>query len=80
MVHQMQHTNVQCHRPLGSEEEAFLMFLVFFTIYAHGGHLGHVFLHYMRMAAISVMLPGPFEQTVVPPSHGILTTMCYCNI
>ena len=28
------------------------------------------FLPYIEMAAILVMLPGPFEQTFVPPSHG----------
>ena len=27
-------------------------------------------LPYMGMVAILVMLPGPFEQTFVPPSHG----------
>ena len=27
------------------------------------------FLPYIGMAAILVMLPGPFEQTFVPPSH-----------
>ena len=29
-----------------------------------------MFLPYMGMVAILVMLPGPFEQTFVPPSHG----------
>ena len=28
------------------------------------------FLPYMNMAAILVMLPGPFIQTFVPPSQG----------
>ena len=34
----MLHTNFQSHRPFGSVEEDFLNF---FTIYGHGGHLGH---------------------------------------
>ena len=29
-----------------------------------------MFLPYMDMVAILVMLPGPFEQTFHPPSHG----------
>ena len=32
----------QDHRTSGSGEEDFLRFLVLFTIYGHGGHLGHV--------------------------------------
>ena len=35
----MLHTNFQGHRPFGSEEEDFCKV---FTIYGHGGHLGHV--------------------------------------
>ena len=35
----MLHANFQDHRPSGSGEEDFLRF---FTIYGHGGHLGHV--------------------------------------
>ena len=34
----MLHTNFQGHRPLGSREDFFKVF----TIYGHGGHLGHV--------------------------------------
>ena len=32
-------TKFQCHRPIGSEEKDFVKV---FTIYGHGGHLGHV--------------------------------------
>ena len=35
----MMHTNIQGHRPFGSEEEDFFKV---FTIYGHGGHPGHV--------------------------------------
>ena len=35
----MLHTKSQGHRPSGSGEEDFLRV---FTIYRHGGHLGHV--------------------------------------
>ena len=35
----MIHTKSQGHRPSGSGEEDFLRV---FTIYGHGGHLGHV--------------------------------------
>ena len=35
----MLHTNFQGHRPIASGEEDFLQF---FTIYGHGGHVGHV--------------------------------------
>ena len=35
----MLHTKFQGHRPFGSREEDFLKV---FTIYGHGGHLGHV--------------------------------------
>ena len=35
----MQHTKLQGHRPFGTGEEKFLKV---FTIYGHGGHLGHV--------------------------------------
>ena len=35
----MLHTKSQGHRPSGSGEEDFLRV---FTIYGHGGHLGHV--------------------------------------
>ena len=35
----MLHTKFLGHRPFGSGEEDFLRF---FTIYGHGGHLGHV--------------------------------------
>ena len=35
----MLHTNFQGHRPFGYAEEDFLKV---FTIYGHGGHLGHV--------------------------------------
>ena len=34
----MLHTKLQGHRTSGSEEENFKVF----TIYGHGGHLGHV--------------------------------------
>ena len=34
----MLHTKFRENRPVGSGED----FLVFFTIYGHGGHLGHV--------------------------------------
>ena len=34
----MLHTNFQGHRPFGSGKD----FLKDFTIYGHGGHLGHV--------------------------------------
>ena len=34
----MLHAKFQNHRPSGSEEEDF----IFFAIYSHGGHLGHV--------------------------------------
>ena len=34
----MLHAKFQNHRPSGSEE----VFLNFFDIYSHGGHLGHV--------------------------------------
>ena len=34
----MQHTKFHENRPAGSRED----FLKFFTIYGHGGHLGHV--------------------------------------
>ena len=36
----MLHAMFQDHRTSGSGEEDFLSF--FFTIYGHGGHLGHV--------------------------------------
>ena len=36
----MLHTKFQNHWPFGSGEEHFLK--VFFSIYSHGGHLGHV--------------------------------------
>ena len=36
----MLHAKFQDPRPLGSGEEDFLK--VFFIIYGHGGHLGHV--------------------------------------
>ena len=36
---QMLHTNFSENRPTGSGEEDFLRV---FTIYGHGGHLGHV--------------------------------------
>ena len=35
----MLHTKFQGHRPFGSGEEDFFKV---FTIYGHGGHLGHV--------------------------------------
>ena len=35
----MLHTKFRENRPVGSGEEDFL---VFFTIYGNGGHLGHV--------------------------------------
>ena len=35
----MLHTKFRKNRPAGSEEEDFLRV---FTIYGHGGHLGHV--------------------------------------
>ena len=35
----MLHTKFQGHRSFGSGEEDFLRF---FTIYGHGGHVGHV--------------------------------------
>ena len=35
----MLHNKFQGHWPFGSREEDFLRF---FTIYGHGGHLGHV--------------------------------------
>ena len=35
----MQHTKIRENRPAGSGEEDFLRV---FTIYGHGGHLGHV--------------------------------------
>ena len=35
----MQHAKFQDHRPSGSGEEVFLKL---FTIYGHGGHLGHM--------------------------------------
>ena len=35
----MLHTKFQGHRSIGSGEEDFLKF---FTIYGHGGHVGHV--------------------------------------
>ena len=35
----MLHTNFRGNRPTGSREEDFLRV---FTIYGHGGHLGHV--------------------------------------
>ena len=34
----MLHAKFQDHRPFGSGEEVFKVF----TIYGHGGHLGHV--------------------------------------
>ena len=34
----MLHTKFQGHRPFGSGEDFFKVF----TIYGHGGHLGHV--------------------------------------
>ena len=37
----MLHTKFRGNRPAGSGEEDFLRFKVF-TIYGHGGHLGHV--------------------------------------
>ena len=57
LEHPMLHTNCQGHRPFGSGEEDFLRFLQNVP--------------YMGMAAILVMWPGPFEQTFVPPSHGV---------
>ena len=39
LEHQILHTKFQGHRPFGSGEEDFLKA---FTIYGHGGHLGHV--------------------------------------
>ena len=36
----MLHTKCRENRPVGSGEEDFLVF--FFSIYGHGGHLGHV--------------------------------------
>ena len=35
----MLHAKFQNHRPPGSAEEDFL---IFFVIYSHGGHLGHL--------------------------------------
>ena len=38
LEHHMLHTKFQGHLPFGSRED----FFKFFTIYGHGGHLGHV--------------------------------------
>ena len=39
----MMHTKFKSHESFGSREEDFLsLVLFFFTIYGHGGHLGHV--------------------------------------
>ena len=48
----MLHTKFQGHRLLGSRERRFSKV---FTIYGHGGHLGHV--------------TQPFEGIFVPPTH-----------
>ena len=46
----MLHTKFRDHRTSGSREEIVLRF---FTIYGHGGHLGHV----IRTIYINVRLP-----------------------
>ena len=52
----MLHTKLYDNRPTGSGEEDFWMF---FTLYGHGGHLGHV--------------TWTREQTFLPLSHGCST-------
>ena len=38
----MLHTKIRGNQPTGCGEEDFLLLFMVFTIYGHGGHLGHV--------------------------------------
>ena len=51
----MLHTKFQGHRSIASGEEDFFKF---FTIYGHGGHVGHVITHLYKFSfPFSLKLP-----------------------
>ena len=56
----MQHTKFSGNRPAGSNEEDFEGF---FTIYGHGGHLGHVNNSYKQIF-ISIYLKAYIQNLV----------------